>query len=699
MIQLKQKPSTKRKGYFRRVKDSSASDLYLTFQNNSISFHSTLTPGSRISNIYVQRILSKYPNQNPKHCSINAATKQVPGSHQAQPIADPPFSVRQEDPPYIYLNRNLNYSSQEEVVDINLTLECWSGASSLSTSIQLRAYPTDSLDLASCGGTSSTTRVNTERHLCFQDPSVIAEVSEGVASVPIASAGSLDLLHNCNDRLTRSYTISHNDNSRRQGSRFSSPQKTNYADHVTIDDITGVITVVKPFDREKKQMLAYIIMCHVYDRHSDTGAAIYTASARFTLKIKDIDDNPPVILTSENRPDMQFRMNTYRLSSFKARGKNLSIKDDDLPSSNTFDVRIVNDFGNFFVLSPLKSFYTNYYQTTIYLRDNLAQVPNGYTVDVVFEDSLLIGSNQTKAIYRITVDSPYHASLSTTTIPAATTSASQKPMQADTPFVTVDVAAEAAPYSQLVQISDSDCGEECYFKMHGNHTELFGVTPNEGLLYVKDENLLYKMSGRVLELDILRGKTSLRVLVSVKGDMSVHKPYNHCAEKPSGPSSMNLANDHLPLGIKSCASPVWCSSSSKCHCTPMMSIKNDSGIMNLPWMNTYRQDLSRQTPPPQANDTTSGNHNGKYEGRVAQLCDHSCRVSLVAVLVGTVCMTVAITALCCLWRGKCRREKMKTASSILSLSGVASDYSHNERGLVNINNVDWSAKIIYNSLD
>ena len=70
--------------------------------------------------------------------------------------------------------------------------------------------------------------------------------------------------------------------------------RTNYGDHVTIDNTTGDIFVRRAFDHELKETLRYLVMCHVYDRLSD-GRQIYSAASVVTLKVKDVDDNDPYI--------------------------------------------------------------------------------------------------------------------------------------------------------------------------------------------------------------------------------------------------------------------------------------------------------------------------------------------------------------------------------------------------------------------
>jgi proto-oncogene tyrosine-protein kinase Ret len=62
-------------------------------------------------------------------------------------------------------------------------------------------------------------------------------------------------------------------------------------------------------------------------------------------------------------------------------------------------------------------------------------------------------------------------------------------------------------------------------------------------------------------------------------------------------------------------------------------------------------------------------------------------------------MVIVITVSYVLWRKRRRQQSIKKGGSDLSLSATPSDYSRTERGLININNVDWSAKLLSSSVE
>lgn len=94
---------------------------------------------------------------------------------------------------------------------------------------------------------------------------------------------------------------------------------TNYAQHLSLDEVSGVITIKRPFDFERKQTLSIHLMCQIYDKLSDSMIPIYSASSRLTLRVKDVDDNVPLIRV-RGQDAVQLREQTYRLEKFDGVG-------------------------------------------------------------------------------------------------------------------------------------------------------------------------------------------------------------------------------------------------------------------------------------------------------------------------------------------------------------------------------------------
>jgi hypothetical protein len=70
--------------------------------------------------------------------------------------------------------------------------------------------------------------------------------------------------------------------------------------------------VKTPFDREDKQRIVFSVMCHIYDSLAPDDDAIFLTSSRLDLKILDIDDNAPYIMSRNayrepGEPDVRWK--------------------------------------------------------------------------------------------------------------------------------------------------------------------------------------------------------------------------------------------------------------------------------------------------------------------------------------------------------------------------------------------------------
>jgi hypothetical protein len=80
----------------------------------------------------------------------------------------------------------------------------------------------------------------------------------------------------------------------------------------------------------------------------------------------------------------------------------------------------------------------------------------------------------------------------------------------------------------------------------------------------------------------------------------------HIAEEPNGPHKMNHDSHQNIVGIKTCLSPVWCSSEKTCHCTPNMSVSNLSRIGIMPQRNHWPQVIMNHPTPASSPEVTDG---------------------------------------------------------------------------------------------
>ena len=62
--------------------------------------------------------------------------------------------------------------------------------------------------------------------------------------------------------------------------------------NITIDDVTGELTINGSLDREAVSELSLMVDCHL---HRDGATESVTASRRVTIAVRDVDDNGPFI--------------------------------------------------------------------------------------------------------------------------------------------------------------------------------------------------------------------------------------------------------------------------------------------------------------------------------------------------------------------------------------------------------------------
>lgn len=90
-------------------------------------------------------------------------------------------------------------------------------------------------------------------------------------------------------------------------------------------------------------------------------------------------------------------------------------------------------------------------------------------------------------------------------------------------------------YWQVTAVSQETCSPSCILIALSNYTNIFDVTPVEGIIYVKDEDALWKIRGHTVVLKIVGGRDNAsfneasRVVVTVT-DSTLYKPLNHCGK-------------------------------------------------------------------------------------------------------------------------------------------------------------------------